>query len=104
MKKTSKITFSAIMSAFAVVIMLISYFPYLTYAVPAVAGLAIMIVVIEINCKWAILSYISAAVLSFLFAESESKLLFIGFFGFYSIVKCIIEKINKPVIEWVIKF
>ena len=39
MKNTSKITFSAIMSALAVVIMLISYFPYLTYAIPAIAGL-----------------------------------------------------------------
>ncbi len=99
-----KVTLCAVMAALATVIMLVSYFPYLTYAVPAIAGLCIMVAVIEINCKWAALSYFSAAFLAFLFAETESKLMFIGFFGFYPIVKCLIEKINKPVIEWVIKF
>ena len=34
--------------------MLLSYFPYLTYAVPAVAGLLIMITVIEAGYKWAL--------------------------------------------------
>ncbi len=92
------------MAALSAVIMLVSYFPYLTYAVPAVAGLFIMITVIEIDCKWAFLSYASAAVLVFLFAETESKLMFIGFFGFYPIVKCLIEKINRSIIEWVLKF
>ena len=52
MKNSKKITFSAIMAALATVIMLVSYFPYLTYAVPAIAGLCIMVVVIEINKKW----------------------------------------------------
>ena len=62
-----------------------------------------MVIVIEINCKWAFLTYFSAAFLSFLFAESESKFMFIGFFGFYPIIKCLVEKINRPVIEWFIK-
>ena len=103
MKTTGKITLSATMAALATVIMLVSYFPYLTYAVPAVAGLFIMISVMEINCKWALLSYISASFFVFLFAEPESKLMFIGFFGFYPILKCLIERINKPVLEWIIK-
>ncbi len=103
MKAAQKVTLSAVMAALATVIMLISYFPYLTYAVPAFAGMFIMLVVIELDCKWAVLSYLSSAVLTFLFAEMESKLMFIGFFGFYPIVKCIIEKINKPIIEWIIK-
>ncbi len=104
MNVTKKITLSAVFAALSAVIMLVSYFPYLTYAVPAVAGLFIMVVVIEIDCKWAFLSYIAASVLTFLFAELESKLMFIGFFGFYPIVKCLIERINKSVLEWIIKF
>lgn len=91
------------MSALAVVFMLLSYFPYLTYAIPAVAGLFIMITVIEINLKWAFLSYLSSAVLVFLFAEPESRLLYIFFLGYYPILKAIIEKIKKPVIEWILK-
>ena len=103
MNATKKVTLSAVMAALAAVIMLVSYFPYLTYAVPAVAGLCIMVIVMEINCKWAVLTYFTAAFLAFLFAEAESKLMFIGFFGFYPIVKCLVEKINKPIIEWLIK-
>ena len=104
MNTTKKITLSALMAALATVIMLVSYFPYLTYAVPAVAGLCVMVIVIEINCRWAFLTYFTAAFLAFLFAETESKLMFIGFFGFYPIIKSFIEKINKPIIEWFIKF
>ncbi len=103
MKTVNKITLSAVLAALSAVLMLVSYFPYLTYAVPAVAGLFIMVVVIEINCKWAFLSYLSASFLTFLFAETESKLMFICFFGFYPIIKCLIERINKPVIELLIK-
>ncbi len=104
MKNTKKITLCAVMAALATVIMLISHFPYLTYAVPAVSGLCVMIIVIEIDCKWAVLTYLSASVMAFLFAEMESKIMFIAFFGFYPIIKCLIEKIGKSVIEWIIKY
>ena len=56
MKNTNKITLCALLSALAVVLMLTAYFPYLTYAVPAFAGLCIMAVLIEIGPKWAFLS------------------------------------------------
>lgn len=84
--------------------MLLSYFPYFTYAVPAITGLLTMMLVIEINVKWAFAAYIAASVLVFIFAEPESKLMYICLFGYYPIVKALIEKINKPVIEWVLKF
>ncbi len=103
MNATKKLTLSAVLAALSAAVMLVSYFPYLTYAVPAFAGLFIMIVVIEIDCKWAFLSYLAASVLNFLFAETESKLMFICFFGFYPIVKCLIERINRPVVELIIK-
>jgi hypothetical protein len=103
MKNTARITFSAIMASLAVVIMLTSYFPYLTYAIPAIAGLCSMVVLIEINYKWAIFSYISSAVLVFMFGEMESKFLYVFLFGYYPIAKALIEKFGKPVVEWIIK-
>lgn len=104
MKNTKKITFCAIMAALAAVMMLGSYFMYLTYAIPAIAGLCIMVIVVEFDCKWALLTYITSSFLTFLFAEFESKVMFIAFFGFYPIVKCLVEKIKKPTIEWIIKY
>ncbi len=91
------------MAALAVAFMLLAYFPYLTYAIPAISGLMIMCVVIEINCKWAFLSYLSSAVLVFLVAEKESGLLYILFLGYYPIIKALLERVRKPAIEWVIK-
>lgn len=103
MKNSNKITLCGMMVALATAFMLLSYFPYLTFAIPAFAGLFVMIAVIEINYKWAFLTYLSSAFLIFLFAEPESKLMYICLFGYYPIVKGLIEKINKPFFEWILK-
>ena len=92
------------MAALATAFMLLSFFPYLTYAIPAIAGLFIMTVVIEINNKWALLSYIVSAILVMIFAEFESRFLYVCFFGYYPMVKALVEKIGKSFIEWIIKF
>ena len=104
MKNTAKLTLSAICAALATVIMLTGYFPYLTYAIPAVAGLAVMVVCIEIGIKYAVGTYIASAFLVLLTAEPETKILYVLLFGFYPIVKALVEKIGKPPIEWLIKF
>lgn len=103
MKNTPKITLCAMMAALAVCVMLLSYFPYLTYAIPAVAGLFIMVLVVEIDCKWAFAGYLTSTVLVFLLVEAESKLLYIFFLGYYPILKALVERIRKPVFEWIIK-
>jgi len=104
MNKTKKITFSAIMAAMSVAVMMVSWFPYLTYAIPAMAGLFVMVTVIEINFKWAIGTYIASAFPVLLWAEKESMLLYIMFFGYYPIIKALTEKLRKPVVEWILKF
>ncbi len=103
MKRNVKITLCGIIAALSVVFMLFSYFPYLTYAIPAVTGLLTMMLVIEIGVKWAFGAYIAASVLIFIFAEPESKIMYICLFGYYPILKALIERINKPVPEWVLK-
>lgn len=104
MKKTKRITFCAMMAALSAAFMLVSYFPYLTYAIPALSGLFIMVAVIEYGAKWGIFSYLASAFPVFLLAELESKLLYLCFFGFYPIIKAITEKIKKFYLEWLIKF
>lgn len=104
LSKTNKITICAMMAASAVVVMLTSYFPYLTYAIPAIAGLCIMISLIETDTKWALLSYLSSAVIVAIVAEPEAKMLYILFFGFYPIVKAVFEKIKSRLIEYILKF
>ena len=103
MKNTKKVVFCGLMAAVATVIMLVAYFPYLTYAVPAVASLAIMVCLIELGVKWSFMAYLASILPIFLFCENESKLLYIVFFGFYPVIKVLIEKVPSRAIEWVIK-
>lgn len=91
-------------AALASVFMLISYFPYLTYAIPAVAGLFIMIAVIETDIKWATLTYLSSAVIVALIGEPEAKMLYILFFGYYPILKAIFERLKNRLLEYLLKF
>ena len=104
MKQSKRIAFCGMMSALTVVIMLVSYFPYLTFAVPAVAGLTSCIILIELNSKWSWGSFVSAALLSILLCEKESATLFLCFFGFYPILKSYLEKIKLRAVEYILKF
>ena len=103
MNNTKKVVFCGLMAAVATIIMLVAYFPYLTYAVPAVASLAIMVCLIELGVKWSFMAYLASILPVFLFCENEAKLLYIVFFGFYPIIKVLIEKISSRVIEWLVK-
>lgn len=104
MKNTAKLTFCAMMSALAILFMLASYFPYLTYSIPAIAGIFVMISVIEVNKKWALFSYLASSLVIFFLAEPESRLLYIVFFGYYPIIKSIFESVKSRVVEYLLKF
>lgn len=104
MKRTKCITLCGLMAALASTFMLTSYFPYLTIAIPAMAGLFVMVSVIELGVKWAIPTYLSSAVIVFLIAEPEAKLLYILFFGYYPIIKAVMEKQKSRVLEYLVKF
>lgn len=104
MKNTARITLCAMMAALASLFMLTSYFPYLTYAIPAVAGLFIMITVIETNTKWATVAYVASAVIVAIIAEPEAKMLYVLFFGYYPVLKAVFEKLKSRVLEYILKF
>lgn len=103
-KNTGKVALCGVMSALSVSIMLLSYFPALTYAIPAIAGVVFIILVVETDYKWALSAYAATSVLVLLLAEPEAKLMFVAFFGYYPIIKGCIEKMRKPLIEYLIKF
>ena len=103
MKKTVKLTVCAFTAALATVLVLSAYFPYVTYAAPAIAGLMMLVPLIEINIRWAFGAYAASILPVFLLAEPEAKLLYIFFFGWYPLAKAIIERINHRWLEWIIK-
>ena len=103
MKKNAKITVSAITAALSVAFMLTSYFPYLTYTIPAVAGLFMIVPLILIDAKWAFASYISSALIIVFVAEPEAMLLYVLFMGYYPILKALIERLKNAILEWPVK-
>ena len=104
MKNTSKITLCAVCAALVAVFMLTSYFPYLTYAIPALAGLFVMVPLIEIGASFGVATYAVSAVLVMLFGEIEASLLYVFLFGYYPVLKAVIERVRHIALEWVIKF
>lgn len=90
-------------AALSITIMLTSYFPYLTYAIPAVAGLFMMVPLIECGVAWSFGAYISSAAIILIVGEMESKILYVILLGYYPIVKSLIERIHKQIVEWVLK-
>ena len=91
-------------AAIAVVVMLLSYIPYLTFTAPAIAGVFMMIIALELSRKWAYASYIVSSLLVFLLAENEAKFLYILFFGLYPIAKGSIEGLRRRLPEYFLKF
>ena len=104
MKNTKKITLCGMVASLSIVIMLTSYFPYLTYAIPALAGIFMMVPLIECGVSWSIGTYVASSAIIFITGETEAKILYILFLGYYPILKSLIERLRKQVIEWVLKF
>lgn len=102
MKKRSasyKMALGGVFSALALVSMLLSYLiPTATYACPALAGVMLIPVVIEVGKGWALCSYVAVSLLSFMIvSDKEMALCFTAFFGFYPILKAVYEdKLKKP--------
>lgn len=104
LNRTKKVAFCGILSALSVVIMLTAYFPYLTYAVPAFAGALTVLAVAQFGAGWGFLTYLATAVLSVFICEKEAMVVYCCFFGYYPVIKYLLERLNKPIIEYILKF
>lgn len=105
MKKSSKTALGGMVAALSVsLLFLVSVVPFLTYALPAAAAALLILVVIEINKKWAFGVYVSVSLLGLLVVPNkEVAVLYAAFFGFYPIVKAAIEKNMPRVVEYTLK-
>lgn len=105
MKQSSKCAIGGIVAALSLVLMIsVAIIPFLTYALPAVAGLLIIFVVVEIDKKWAFGVYCTVAILGMLLVpDKEVAVMYLVFFGYYPIMKAAIESKLPIVIEWIVK-
>lgn len=85
--------------------LLTTVIPFLEYALPAIAGLLLVIMVIEISRKWAFASFFTVSLLSFIILPNkEVALMYAAFFGYYPILKSLLESKLGKVLEYILKF
>lgn len=104
---TFRVAFCGIIAALSLVLMLLtSLVPVGTYAFPCFAGIFIAAVVIEYGWKWGIGVYAVVSLLSvFLAGDKEAVLYFIALFGYYPVIKQILEKhIKNKILLFILKF
>ena len=104
-RKTRSITLSALFSALAVVsLALASIWPTGQLGFAAVASLFVAAAVIEMGALYGIYVFVASAALGMLILpDKATPLLYMLFFGFYPIVKSLIERIRSKALQWVLK-
>ncbi len=106
MKSTLHVAFCGMASALSVVLLfLTNFFPTATIALPALAGVLLMPVVVEIGIRWGWTVFAVCTLLSFfLMADKEAFFMYVLFFGYYPVLKALIEKyLHTRVLSWVLK-
>lgn len=94
-----------IASALCLLLMLLTIIPIATYTMPALAGMVLIVVVIENGYSTAAMVYAAVSFLSlFICPDKEAAVLFVGFFGYYPILKGKLEKIRSHALEYAAKF
>ncbi len=104
--QSANIAIGGIVSALALVLMFFTgVFPFATYALPALAGLLLTVIVVDFGRRWAWSVYAVIAILSlFVTPDREAAVMFVMFFGYYPILKSVFEQIPSRVTEYVLKF
>lgn len=78
--------------------------PVLYITLPMAAGILMMIMSIEVDSKWAFLTFLSTSILSlFISFDKEAALLYILLFGHYPIIKKYLDKISPSIIRIIVK-
>lgn len=106
MSKSKQVAAGGIASSLCLLLMfLTALFPFATYALPAIAGSLLAIVVVELSRATAVMVYVSVSLLSlFIVPDKEAVMVFIFLFGYYPILKGCIEQIRIRPVELGLKY
>ena len=102
--KTKNTAVCGLMTALSVVLMMLTTLvPVFMYVLPIVTGLLVLFTADVSNKKWGAGVYFSTAFLSILLiTDKEAALTYALFFGYYPLIKDVIEKLPK-LISWISK-
>lgn len=105
-KKSSQVALGGMASALCLLLMFMTgLIPFATFALPAMAGIVLVAVVVEMGRSTALLVYVAVSLLSlFMSPDKEAAMMFIGFFGFYPVVKGLLDRIRQRPLRMLCKF
>ena len=87
-----------------VLMMLTTLVPVFMYVIPIITGLLVLFTADFANKKWGVGVFFAAAFLSILLiTDKEAALTYALFFGYYPLIKDVIEKLPKA-LAWILKF
>lgn len=102
---SAKTAIGAMVTALSVIILIPSAMQVFVYALPAMAGMLTMFTVVEIDKRWALGAYAATAFIGLLFvANKEAVMYYVAFFGYYPVVKALLESRLPRVVEYILKF
>ena len=89
-----KVALGGVVASLCLMLMLCTaVFPVLNMAVPLYMGAMIVVVAVEIDDKWAFVTYSAVSLLSFFITpDKEAVLMFVMLFGYYPILRRVIER------------
>ena len=105
-KKVSyKVSLGGIVAALCLLMMfLTAVFPPLNITLPIFAGMLITVVAVEVSPSWSFVTYVTVSLLSFFITpDKEAAIIFSLFFGYYPVLKWVIEKLKSKVFAWAVK-
>jgi hypothetical protein len=103
--ETKRISLSGILLAFAVIsLFLATIVPTNTLSFYALSSFFVAIIIIQFGIKSGWIFYIASSLLSLILLPDKAGLIpYLAFFGLYGIIKFYIEKLNKIVLEYILK-
>ena len=106
MTKIKSVALSGVFAGLALAVMWTgSFIPSMDYALPAMAGMLTLLLVLELNSVWALGVYATAAALSLLLLPVKGvALLYAIFFGYYPALKTLLEGKLPKWLAWICKF
>lgn len=106
MNKSTQVAMGGICAALCLFLMFLTcMLPFTQFAFPALAGIVLIAVVIENGTSTAVLVYAAVSILSLIIVPvKEAAFLFVGFFGYYPIIKAKLERIRLRLLEYIVKF
>lgn len=102
---TFKVALGGVTAALSILIMMLAgVTSTLVYAIPMLVGALLIVLVIETGKGFATAVYVAVSVVSLLIlGNKEPAVMYVAFFGYYPIIKSLLEKHLKSFLCWIIK-